>query len=247
MFASFNELKSLFKQAYQGAGLATGLYEYAAQNVVWTEAIGQNGLALFESQLMESRALTADNPIVTQEPNSPFDLNLDLGESSLAITAGLMSNLVVAQAVDAGAVACLVRTLSPKAYILWELTKLGRFNLFGLAAWQSGVEQVTIAFSSGIAPSVTINQYTGRLLVGDDLILVYAQDQHGLQELARQHQLPLNQAPLSVVSEYDLHSNYQSNLQSGIELSAQLWERLTDLAARSLVESTELSRRGAGA
>jgi hypothetical protein len=40
---------------------------------------------------------------------------------------------------------------------------------------------------------------------------------------------------------------YRNSLEHGVEIDEALWKTLDDLVARVLVESTELSRAGAGA
>lgn len=258
MRASFNELNSLVKQVYQGAGLAPGLYEAAADNIVWTEAIGLEGLKLFEQQLASDRAFAECQLALSQTAENVFAV--DLGDACLAYAAHLVTGLLKAQAVEHDRCVGWIKSSSPPTFLLRETHKLSQSGVHAMLVWRDHeglimvsscetslgirLDKFSLASMSGAGAHTELLNTVGNN--GTALMLV-ATSSLALSELARENDVPIQESPSAQISAVELESQYQHNLQNGIELSAELWQHLTILAARSLVEASEQSRRGAGA
>lgn len=244
MRASYNELKSLYKQVYQGAGLAPGLYEAAANNVVWTEAIGQHGFDLFAQQLSREMAFYDCQVQLLAAEGGLF--KADLGYACLAYSSHIIAGLAQARALELGYCVCLLSTSSPKAFLFSEVAKLRTLGLSGFVAWNVGENaQVASSCDQGFGLELTSRPKVSSL--DKDVLLIFAQNPTLLEKLAEPYGLSFDSSLSVLSSATELEATFLRNLQTGIEISTQLWQQLTHLASRSLVESNEKSRLGAGA
>lgn len=244
MRASYNELRSLFKQVYQGAGLATGWYEAAADNVVWTQAIGQNSFDLFEQQIEAGMAFNACEVETNQDEREL--LAVDLGDACLSYGAHIVAGLAQARALELDECVCTIKTKAPKTFLLKEIAKLKPTGLRGLVVWNEG-EHAILAEHCADGLGIRLDKQLRIENIDDQALFLLAKSPERLTELIARYYLGNEQHRAMAYSADDLQSHFQENLQSGIKISPELWQKLTDLAAHSLVEATEQSRRGAGA
>jgi len=293
MQVSHNELAAVLKQAFEGCGFDAGRYENATQMVLWLQTHGLEGLTLLAASLDRFKHWT-DSPFEVVQ-DSKQALLFDVKGQSILSVGALVSDLIVAKALDAEFCVGTIRNVQDHVFIAKRLIDAQSADLHGVAYWQAQTEALesggawqmfrtskkpvdgtlvnnacslcpcldVFNFSQHVSTGTKLSSTNLKLSSTDfklsstvfeeapesryQLVLAYAKDRAQLDQiLSKQGALtPANL--LTSTSAASSQAHYQYSLDNGIEVSTQLWDRLLDLGSKVLVQSSEQSRKGAGA
>ncbi|MFT4636671.1 MAG: LDH2 family malate/lactate/ureidoglycolate dehydrogenase [Arenicella sp.] len=231
MHVSHSELNRLIKQAFEGSGLAQGVYQAAATSIVWAETHGFLGLDIFETSLKKADI---------------FDLELSLSEasdsnaqhmkvtSSAAFWGRAAAELCIAKAVDKGEFELTIEGGYDHVFMLNRLSRAADKNLYASLTWSEGGRLIHVTAEAGRC-CVDYCEFPIEL------------NQVGAKFKVSRNQLePKRLEPQTRIPPSEIKKRYSRSLDQGIEMSSSLWNTLTDLASNVLVQSTEQSRSGAG-
>ncbi|MEM7359170.1 MAG: DUF3726 domain-containing protein [Pseudomonadota bacterium] len=267
MHASRNELLALLKQVYEACGFPYGLDESAAEMTLWAQMHGLNvfaGLAACLSRLQQTspgdqRFDSVDEQLIEVDAN---------GESMLALGSSIGA-LMLANTLNSGRCVARLQNCRDRIFVARILHGAGQRNLSCLAAWwpEPAPGTVQLLRTSGDHGLVESSTFRG---FGDDvtppgsvphesaqsLLLVYASDSEQLKNTAAELSLPAELLDESAwsnsferIEHIDLEqmqSSYAEMLEGGVPVADSLWEIMLRLSAKVLVESTEISKKGAG-
>lgn len=247
MRVSQNELKSLFKQAFEACGYDAGRYRVAAELVVWSQMHGLNVFPLVKQHMLP---LAQDSIRVKVLLDQPQKIVFDNQGYSILTSASQIVNLANAKALNYGS--CLVKVKNCVQPIL--ITKaLCDAKLFGLqihAYWWDAETQKAIELRSNAdqdGPEIFYYSNVNTLNNGE-LNVSFAKLQNtNNSELCSQRKNLFGNAQLEQHRTADYFvQQYQQSLDQGIEIEEDFWQQLLNISAKVLVESNEHSRLGAG-
>ncbi|MFT5572806.1 MAG: hypothetical protein ACI9FR_001730 [Cryomorphaceae bacterium] len=244
MRVSSNELKSLFKNAFRGAGMAPGQYKAAADCFVWLQMHGFSGFELFERQLASDTAFQIGNFEIVAESRSRIDVTIS--HSSLALSAELISGLCQANAQDNGDCLCIVEGAREQTSILHKISELSVCNLAAYAVWPISENMARLA-KLNKSGGIDLSDYSVSDTKLASLTLLYGADRQLLRRRLLKCCAFIDGPSESFYSASEAQAFYQSSLTEGIEISESLCQRLINFGSQALVESSVQSRRGAGA
>ncbi|NND00441.1 MAG: DUF3726 domain-containing protein [Gammaproteobacteria bacterium] len=252
MKASKTELLSLFKLAFEARGFDVGGYESAAELAVWAE---MHGLRSFES-------IAAGMPHYSAQQRHPIELPMDnkhqleikLKGRSMLFCADLVSDLVYASALSLGYCAATVADCSEPELIIRKLAENRARGISGAACWQDGdLLRLAQTTPASCIPEIldfasqSEDQHANRIPEVNSLFLLYAAGEDVFQKLLVEYFPFLCGKEIAKKTSAELQENYCAALDRGIEISECFWQALVTLGNEVLVESSEQSRRGAGA
>ena len=273
MQTSKNELTSLLKQALEGCGLNAGAYEDAADVIIWNTMHGFSNFNLLEKRfelLSNSTHKTIEHEFVSHLDNDELSLEnrkikvkFDAKQQSILQFVGRISDCLCDQAMRQKSVSAIINNCMDQVLILKKLSDSSQRGLTSTAIWKN--ENLTVNFAlarEGSHCPILMSlgtDVTNTLSVGT-LYLNYAispetlfEDLSSDQELSvifevyQKFEQQLNNTNATVLSTEQSIQNYQHCLMNGILIDDRLWELMIEYGNNVLVESTELSRMGAGA
>ncbi|MBT8113774.1 MAG: DUF3726 domain-containing protein [Arenicella sp.] len=248
MKASQTELLTLFKQAFEGIGFDAGRYESAADMVVWAEMHGLDVFARLPAKL--DRLSESSAPLIEKPSSAGGDLMFDAGDKSALACGELICNAVFASAVNRGICSATISRIYDRQLMTKKIVDCCARGAHCLSYWQDADEPglVHAITSDAGAQYPQISSYQCQAEVEPQaLYLVCAMDPEGTREYALAHCSFINKNPLKRIEPNELSAAFQQSLSNGIEITDTLWDRLRCMANNVLVESTEQSRKGAGA
>lgn len=249
MKVSFSELHGLSRKAFGGIGFQEGDAADAADMVVWMEVHGLNGVdALRKGLDFLLNEDASQSPEVIYQDADICVVNAGnrtiLGNASLAIELGY------AKCRARGLSVTKIRHCHNRMLIVGYLSRIARRNMNVTAFWRNAHDPLTeiiVSFKAG-DPEPEICMYS-LISIPDDtepndgITLIMAN--HANLQANLNADDPLND--LLLQTKDSMTSWYDQSLAEGITVDEELWDRLTTLAARTLVEASDDSRAGAGA
>jgi hypothetical protein len=175
MRASPDELKALFKQAFEACGYDFGGYEVAAEMVVWSQMHGFNVFPMIKECLLP---LAQDSLIPKVLLDEPHKLVFDNQGHSVLVNASQMVNLACAKALDHGFCVTQVRncahpvmlvkfaTLATMVCMLLHIGMKARPNKF----WSLKPTLNTLVQSCAIIPTLVTIQALRALIMGSSIL-----------------------------------------------------------------------------
>ncbi|MFT4629848.1 MAG: hypothetical protein ACI8PV_000962 [Dinoroseobacter sp.] len=259
MRASPDELRSLFKQAFEACGYDFGGYEVAAEMVVWSQMHGFNIFPAIQECLLPMAQNSLSPKVLLDEPHK---LIFDNQGHSVLVSASQIVNLACAKAMQRGFCVLQVENCEHPVMLAKLLYDSNNFGLHAYAYWYQAQTQQTLELrTDDQQPCPELRYYSN---VGGDsstscdssvsgldpgqLNIIFSRQDHvdGAELFADRNKLFENaQLDRRLTPKYFVQ-HYQQSLDLGIEIEASLWQRLLDISAEVLVESTEQSRQGAG-
>jgi LDH2 family malate/lactate/ureidoglycolate dehydrogenase len=249
MKVSFNELQGLSRKAFSGVGFDDGDASDAADMVVWMEAHGLNGIQslkrslafiLEEDQSHSPEIIYQDADLCVVDAHNRTALN----NASLAIELGY------AKCRARGLSVTKIRHCHNRMLIVGYLSRVARRNMSVTAFWRDSHQPLTeilVSFKAGEeAPEIcmySLDDIPGDTEPNDGITLVMVNHVNLMPDFKADQ-------TLNNLLHQDKHSmnNWQEHaLAEGIEVEPEMWDRLKELATRTLVESSDDSRQGAGA
>lgn len=243
MRASPNELRSLLKQAFEGCGLDQGAYESAADLVLWSEMNGLAGFELLDGAIQ--RCLQSPKVRMSVAEHRAQRCRVDAAGDSILMCGALLSDLVRASALESGFCVCKVSNVRDPILLAKPLAEAQQRGLFGMVYWARG-NQMHLIKSAAQECIDYLSCPAGPSAEQDGLTLVYARDQHWIEQHQRDCCPSFDEMNICHSASQVKHHR-QNTLSEGVEISDSLWSTLNRVAENVLVESTEQSRQGAGA
>ncbi|MFT5138092.1 MAG: LDH2 family malate/lactate/ureidoglycolate dehydrogenase [Arenicella sp.] len=253
MRASPDELKSLFKQAFEACGYDFGGYEVAAEMVVWSQMHGFNIFPVIQECLLPLAQNSLSPKVLLDEPHK---LIFDNQGHSVLVSASQIVNLACAKAMQRGFCVLQVQNCEHPVMLAKLLCDSNNFGLHANAYWYQAQTQQTLELRTDALQACPELRYYSN--VGGDLsasglnpgqlnIIFSRQDHVDDAELFADTNKLFENAQLDqrLTPQYFVQ-HYQQSLDLGIEIEADLWQQLLEIGAEVLVESTEQSRQGAG-
>ena len=255
MKASKTELLSLFKQAFEGCGFDGSACESAADLVVWSQMHGQPGFDVIAAKLANLSAM--QRPDIQFLVDRNHEIEIDVGGASTLLCAELVSDVVVARAKVSGYCAAAILNCHERPLIVRQLVQNRGRGLHGLACWRDSLDPALMR-AARVQPGRCCPEILSVLGADNDcasnklppaqaLVLVYSSTAGPLNGYVSDHCPWLAGEIRERTTPGSIGACYQQAISDGIEISDELWQSLLLLASNMLVESSEESRRGAGA
>lgn len=250
MKVSHNELTGLCRRAFEGLGFPAGEHEDAADMVVWLEQHGLHGVDALRRGL--DRLAGAGEARLAKRFEDPSIAVIDGGGSSVLVTGSLAVDLVYAKARRKGLAVVRIQDCHDRRLMLGHLARCARRGMNLLAFWRNSedpvvVEQVVSIRAWEDFPALLLYRIDDRdehLARNRSVTLVASPHFAMLQSL---HPDPEETTLLQALTPADFEQESRAVWERGMEVDEGVWSRLKQLAARTLVEATEESRRrGAG-
>ena len=253
MRASPDELKSLFKQAFEACGYDFGGYEVAAEMVVWSQMHGFNVFPVMQECLLPLAQDSLSPRVLLDEPHQ---LIFDNQGHSVLVSASQMVNLACAKALEHGFCVLQVQNCEHPVMLAKLLCDSNNYGLDANAYWyQDQTQQMLELRTDAEHHCPELRYYSNpssdssfKGLNHGQLNITFAR-QDGIDdaELFSDRNKLFENAQLDQRLEPQYFvQHYQQSLDLGIEIDANLWQQLLEIGAEVLVESTEQSRHGAG-
>jgi len=250
MKVSHNELTGLCQKAFAGLGFHAGDHEDAADMVVWLE---QHGLGGVDNLRRGLDYLAKRDTAAIQRAFEDSSVGvIDAAGNSVLVCGSLVADLAYAKARRKGLAVVKLRDCHNRILMLGYLARCARRGMNLMAFWRNSedpvvVEQVVSIRAYEEYPTLLLYQvedpddtYTRNRSV----TLLASPHFSMLQAL---YPDPEEATLLQVLGPEDFERQSRRVLEQGMEVDDDLWQRLKDLSALNLVESSETSRqRGAG-
>jgi LDH2 family malate/lactate/ureidoglycolate dehydrogenase len=255
--ASRNELRALFKQAFEGVGFDFGGYESAADMIVWGQMHGLDSFAMIRKRLpdFEQRRRLQIEPcsLESKESNKEHSV-IDAKGNSCIVAAGIALDITYVEAMTSGVADATVLNCHDRKLVIKKLADCAKRGVVCLAYWRDDKTLKVVTSDTGVC-CPEYSQYPLKDLLGGEylnenhqqsLFVVCATESAGLQEYISKNLAELQGIKTVVISPTMMKSSYTTALTDGIEIDRDFWSELTVLGQEVLVESTEQSRMGAG-
>ena len=256
MKISKNELTSLLKQAFQGCGSSAGVYETAATTVVWCKTHGFDiSSALTAEKMAGFQAHTKSNVKILVD--SQDELSVDFGGDSFIVSGVLMAELVYAKSIAAGL--CLGKFIDcpDRKLVSKSVADFGQRGVHCTAYWRDNEDpnliNVTRTVDGNWCPEyaryLSAEPSDKRVVELDQssLYLVCADTSAAMDEYLLSECDEIIGKPFQYWLSEGIKANERSSLMDGIDITPELWDLLGGYRDKVLVESTDESRKGAGA
>lgn len=250
MIVSHNELTGLCRRAFEGLGFHAGDHEDAADMVVWLEQHGLGGV----DALRKGMDYLARNDRSTM--SRPFEDTslavINAADNSVLVCGSLSADLVYAKARRKGLAVVKLQNVHNRILMLGYLARCARRGMNLMAFWRNSehpvvVEQVVSIRAYEEYPTLLLYEVEDpddTLTRNRSITLIASPHFAMLQSL---HPNPDEATLLQVLGPEDFQRQSRRVFASGMEVDDAVWNRLKELSALTLVESTETSRqRGAG-
>jgi hypothetical protein len=234
MKVSHNELKSLLKQFFEAYGLPQGVYDAAAEAVVWSEAHGFNGLSVLQNSMDTLKPM--ESTIVKRGQSSDSFIELDVN-SSAALWGRAVVGLGVVKSLSSGECEVSINGGFDHRLMLKELADAGTKKLYVRGSWVDDGKRM-IASIDPTERYINYAEYDSANQIDSSSAILHFSKSKLPKHLEK---------PLASWSPTQSAQAYLVSLNQGMYISKELWARLGVEASRVLVESTEQSRHGAGA
>ena len=248
MKVSKNELSAALKKSFEGLGFSYGDYIDAAAMVSWTQMTGLNGLELLDRALPFLDSATGQSRALSYSSDSAIPV-LDAKGASCLLCASQMIDLACALACNNQSVTLRLDNCRNRLFVLERLSNAAQRGLNLAAGWyrQNNFYMATIAAGESFPILKTFPCKIEDLEIEQSLFIICTIDQASLPDLMAEV-LPIQVCHQTgnIYSSESLQQAWADALEQGIDMPSTLWEKLSQLTARVLVESTESSRAGAG-
>jgi hypothetical protein len=239
---SKNELKASLHKAFEGLGFHSGDYHNAADMVIWLETHGFYG---FDRLLAALSYLNTTAPVHADlSHDDGYNFVLDgKGTSILLCGSEAVDLLRAASKADSGAGLELINCYN-RTFIIQRLVKSAERNVACVAYWR----QLDYCVKVSVEAGDFLPEYKTFSLIEEfdaQSLRIFSGPSLGIIENQFKQYLKFG----SLIDTYEsvkMEDCYRNSLEHGVEIDEALWKTLDDLVARVLVESTELSRAGAG-
>jgi hypothetical protein len=242
MKVSRNELIASLKKAFEGLGFEPGDYYDAADMVVWLETHGFYG---FDRLLATLGYLNTTGPVyaeLVQEDSHKF--LMDGKGTSILLCGSEAVDLIRAEVTKGKSAKLEVINCYNRTFIIQRLVKAAQRGFAFIAYWR----QLDYCVKVAVGPSDLLPQYSTHNFSGEldqQSLKIFCGD--SLDNIEEQYARELEfGSRIDDFSASQMEECYKNSLEYGIEIDEALWFMLDELVARVLVESTDLSRAGAG-
>ena len=255
MKVSKTELTALLKQVFEGLGFASGEYENAADMIVWAQMSGLEGLRELRRGLPDlvAHRLGPLERVSEDETHAIFDAC----DTSCLTCSDVAMNLAYVKALARGSSSVTVLNCRNRKLLIKAVTDCGRRGMGCLMYWRDtndpSMEHIlSMPPESGAddLPRYTINRIEEQNNIDDGhrhSLFIHCSTQRLQLEQYQSSIVTQGLEELSVLGPETLRENFRSALDDGLVIEEDLWQRLQELARIVLVESSEQSRKGAGA
>ena len=242
MKVSRNELTASLKKAFEALGFEPGDYYDAADMVVWLETHGFYG---FDRLLSALAYLNTTGPVyadLIQEDKHNFVL--DGKGTSILLCGSEAVDLIRAEVTKGKNAGLELINCYNRTFILQRLIKAAQRGFAFIAYWR----QLDYCVKVSVEAGDFLPEYKTFSLIEEfdtQSLRIFSGPSLGIIENQFKQHLKFG----SLIDTYEfakMEDCYRNSLEHGVEIDEALWKTLDDLVARVLVESTELSRAGAG-
>lgn len=252
MKVSKNELSAALKKSFEGLGFSYGDYIDAAAMVSWAQMAGLNGLEILDHALPFLDSATGQSRALSYSSDSANPV-LDAQGASCLLCASQIIDLACALARKNRSVTLRLDNCRNRLLVLERLSNAAQRGLNLAAGWRSqdSFYMATIAAGESF-PALTTLPYKTSFKTEDSeikqsLFIICTVEQRSLPDLlAEISPTEISHQAGNTCSAQSLRQAWVDALEQGIDMPSALWEKLDQLTARVLVESTESSRAGAG-
>ncbi|MCS5594131.1 MAG: DUF3726 domain-containing protein [Porticoccaceae bacterium] len=242
MKVSKNELMASLKKAFEGLGFQPGDYYDAADMVVWLETHGFDGFDRLQVALAYLNTTAPIHADLVQE--DAHNSVLDGRGTSVLLCGSEAVDLIRSQVMQGSSGGLELINCYNRTFVIQRLVKAAQRNLAFVAYWRQFDYCVKVSIEAGAElPEYktftiieAIEPQSLRIFCGTDLAVI-----------EKQYAAQLEFGTLvETCSSAEMLACYRDSVEQGIEIDEALWHTLDDLVARTLVESTDSSRAGAG-
>jgi len=250
MKVSHNELTGLCRRAFEGLGFHAGDHEDAADMVVWLEQHGLGGVDSLRRGL--GHLASNDRSAMARAFEDTSLAVINAADNSVLVCGSLAADLVYAKARRKGLAVVKLQNCYNRILMLGYLARCARRGMNLLAFWRNSenpkvVEQVVSIRAYEEYPTLLLYEVEDpddTFTRNRSVTLIASPHFSMLQAL---YPDPEEATLLQVLGPDDFQRQSRHVLDHGMEVDDALWQRLKDLSALTLVESSEDSRaRGAG-
>ena len=255
MKVSKTELAALLKQVFEGLGFACGEHENAADMIVWAEMSGLEGLEELRRALPD---LVSQHPgplqCVSEDETHAV---IDADNSSCLNCADVAMNLAYVKALARGFSSVTVLNCHNRKLLAKTFMDCGRRGMACMMYWCDAMDPtmeyvLSMAAEAGTdgLPRYTVNRVQAQGNIDEahrQSLFIHCSTHWQPLEEYQSSVFSQSQEELTAIGPEALRDNYRSALNRGLSIEKDLWERLQELALVVLVESSDLSRMGAGA
>lgn len=246
---SINELSALLKRTFEAVYSRHRDYEDTAKLVLWLETHCLHGIATLKIALPELEK--TDSPKIALLTDDPERCIIDAGGRSLFDLANIATDITIANCSAVGYCHCSIISSLQQNVILPCLARYGSQG-FAAAAWWYDEADGHLHFAR-IRPEQVLPDYTivtidnKRKSNRHNLELICCTDESRLiKKLAGHVALADKDSGRTEIPATELAQRFETNLNDGISLADEDYQRLCNVADRVLVEATAKSRHGAG-
>ncbi len=256
MHVSMVELKAALRRCFEATGYFVGHYEDAAEMILWLEKHGLAGLAEFNNSLPYiNQDQDKQQSTIVYEDSSAIVIDSHHRSSLNCIAAAL--DMAYYKSVQNGIATATIRNCHNRMFVLKALTDCGRRGVSVVAYWQNG-SQVITEHTAAIKAGHRYPNYQQSVIDTDN----FQEDTDQEQSLtiicstrvdltsslkARTASGIKNIQKVTHISSEQIAENKMQTVEFGIEIPQPLWDSINQIGEGVLVESSEQSRKGAGA
>jgi len=237
---SANELLALLRRLFEQVSRQQDDYNHVAESIVWLEMRGLPGMASMMGCLPKLHACEIHR--VPAAGNEAIVKDYDAGGNSLITTACSMVDAALAAATTSNSFHATVHSCTQQLAIIPELCRYGRQGYSAMAWWRDETDgRVHVAMSTAANANPDYWQLPGEMaeqVSSHTLMLECSTDPDSL------HANVPDVSPTFSATQFA--EQHQSCLLNGIEIDAEHYRLCCELADKILVESTDVSRGGAG-
>lgn len=250
MKVSHNELTGLCRRAFEGLGFHAGDHEDAADMVVWLEQHGLGGVEALRRG-MDYLAKSDRSGMSRSFEDSSLAV-INAASNSVLVCGSLAADLAYAKARRKGLAVVKLHDCYNRILMVGYLARCARRGMNLMAFWRNSedpvvVEQVVSIRAYEEYPTLLLYEVDDpddRLTRNRSVTLIASPHFSMLQAL---HPNPDEATLLQVLGPEEFALQSRRVLESGMEVDDDIWKKLKDLSALTLVESTEASHlSGAG-
>jgi len=236
VYVSPNELTSLLKQVFEGFDFPQGLYETAAESIVWSAMHGFESLENLEANISTYKSIDTIPEIRFKcrdaDENQIFDVDT---QAPSGVWGNVILGRAVVQALAAGNSSVSIRGDSNLCLMIKSVADAGIKGLYARLSWQQN-DRYVVVDGMPYKARVHYRQYQSHSSCGSASLM-----------LSKKPLSKVNGEPLLEITPQESARRYSLNLDNGIPIADSLLQQLLQLATKVLVESSEQSRSGAGA
>ena len=237
---SENELRGVLRAAMRGSALPYGDYENSAEQILW--ALMHDCVSWEQLDEVLDRLQSSSMKLLPPRDQG----RIELKGGTLALYGVQLGDFCMSRALQNGGHTCLISDARDAEFLGLKLVEGMTLGLFGCLLWSDG-DEVKSLYTEALNKKP---QYCVWRKKSEDLsyvVLAFSDSAQHMARLFSHHWSRPTEFARTVVSPDDMTERYHQNIDDGLSVPPESWQRLQQMAASLLVPNTDQSRLGAGA